>query len=207
MNSLNSLNIREIRNSSVIFSDGSLAAVIQVNPIEFGKASDKKKHVALDGFSRWLDTLEFPVQICARTVNLGLRNRLIVFRAVVEKHIKKKKSYGTLLSRYLRFQRWLDAFSKNFRSKRLYYITIPYIPFYKKRAEAKKAPEYLKHLDRRVENSLAILAECGLEPKRLDNSQLNNLYDSYFHFSLFDKDYVGMDHCVKSWMEAEKNEI
>jgi hypothetical protein len=207
MKPLERLGIREIMNDAVIFEDGTFAAVLSLKIPEFKKLSKRNQMKSIAGFRFWLDSLEHPVQICARTVGMGLKDRLTVFKANAELHIKKKKEYKDSMLDFSRFYKWLEDYAlKSSSSRRLYYIVIPYLPYFHKKSEFKKLKrkdEYFKKLDQRTENSIRLLKHANIHAVRLSDEELNNMYSSFLLFSFYNKKgyYDTIEDCLKKWLQ------
>jgi hypothetical protein len=200
------LQIMKIDKDTVVFNDGAIAAVLQVKLRLPKKAERADQLKAMASFRLWLDTLHYPVQITSRTVNEGLKDRLMVFKANTEVFIKKKKDYKDNLSDFNRFYKWLEIHMlKNGKVERLCYIVIPHYPYYKNKSEIKKLKNFdnsASLLNSRAENAVSLLKNAKLDAIKMDNGQLKNLYRSFFEFSFYNKGkYETINDCIQTWRQ------
>ena len=206
MKKANRLQIREVKNNTVVFEDGTFVAVLRLNIPEFIKFPKKKKLEAIARYRLWLRSLDYPVQISAITINVALKDRLSIFKATTEQQLKKK-GYDETMSNFYRFYKWLeDYIEKNAATGRLYYLVIPYLPDFKNRRELKKMvylPTYLAELNKRVTASADMLKKIGIKAERMADEQLNNLYSSFFTFSFYNKKghFETIETCLNKWKE------
>jgi len=70
------LNIRAIRADSVFLRGGRVLGLVKVTPINFGVLSDSDRDSVIYGFLEFLNSLNFPIQIVMRSVNLDLDDYL-----------------------------------------------------------------------------------------------------------------------------------
>jgi len=199
------LNIREINNDTIVFNDGTFASVLALKIPEFIKLSKTEQMKTIAGFRLWLDSLNHPVQICARTVNAGMKDRLMVFRANTEASLKKRKEYKNAMMDFARFYKWFEEYAeKNASQRRLYYVVIPYLPYFRNRKELKKMKrmeEFLEKLNQRTNSSISLLKGARIDAKRLSTNELVNLYSSFLLFSFYNKEgsYDTIEDCIKKW--------
>ncbi|HIJ11733.1 TPA: hypothetical protein HA278_06760 [Candidatus Woesearchaeota archaeon] len=202
----NKLAIKEVQDDVVVFEDGSMVAVLQVHPAETSTLSAAQKRQILAGYRFWLENLSYPVQICARTVNLELEHSLEKYRANVEVAIKKRKEYGDALREFTEFYSWLEQYvQENGMSRRVYYLVIPYLPFFRKKKELKKHTgkvEHMKILRQRITETQQCFKIIGLDTHRCSDKELINLYSSFFTFSLHNEQgyYDTIESCVHTWL-------
>ncbi len=57
------LDVAEIKDGVVVLKDGSLKAVLAVSSINFDLKSDTEQEAIIYGYQRFLNTLDFPIQI------------------------------------------------------------------------------------------------------------------------------------------------
>ena len=182
-----SIGVQEIKDNTVILKDGSMVAVLEVIPIAFEKLNEHKQKKITQAYRAWLEQLDYPVQIVARTVNYDVQDHIKVLKNQIEFSIKLKEEYRDILKQYKDFEEWLDQYiAAHAQPRTVYYLVIPYFPAGKQRRFFKngKAKEaYGKGssiVHARVAKSMALLAQTGVQLHRLDDAQLANLYNSYF---------------------------
>lgn len=198
----NRLAIKEVRDNVVIFEDGSMVAVLQVHPIETSTLKQQRHIIA--GYRFWLENLTYPIQICARTVNIELKYSLEKYRANVEIALTKRKGHESALEEFREFYSWLDRYvHKNSISRRVYYLVIPYLPYFKRKRDLRKQKDdHLSILHQRVRETQLSFTRIGLETRRFTDTELINLYSSFFTFSLHNEQgyYDTIESCVQTWL-------
>lgn len=167
------LEINKVENDTVFLQNGSLKALIHVQPINFHILSPRQKQAIIASYKDFLNSLDFPVQIVMRTVNLNLDEYL----KNLEVRVRKQKKIH-LLNQFQDFEAFMRKYiDENSVKNRLFYIVIPYAPS-KNPLEAKTNP--LEQLEIRVKLCQEKLKHCNLITKRLSSNELTSLLASYF---------------------------
>ena len=202
------LGINEILDDIVVLNNGTMLSVIRVKPINFERMNEKNQEKVISAYRRWIESLDYPVQIVARTVNSDVSERMSILRSTTEKQIKEEeKDFKESLNRFRDFSVWLNKYSEKTKPRRLFYVVIPYNPLYINDKELKKRKDFkdsLLKLNRRVVESKKLLEATGVKTRRLSDNELENFYDSYFkmHF-VFNQDkmpyYFKSDEWLKLW--------
>lgn len=190
------LRISEIRDDIVILQDGTLRAVVAVSSTNFDLKSEEEQNGIVYGYQRFLNSLDFPVQILMQSRRLDIADYVG----------KLKVATGRLTNELLRMQAnyYIEYINQlvaeaNVMSKS-FYIVIPLsenvIPaaggFFGKLfggGAAKKANqklENIKHygelLAQRVDSVTSNLSGLGLKVVRLDTGALVELYYNSYNF-------------------------
>lgn len=71
------LPIAGIQDSVIIMTDGSVRAVLKVEPINFELKSDQEQNAIIYSYQSFLNSLDFPIQIVIHSKKLDLENYLI----------------------------------------------------------------------------------------------------------------------------------
>lgn len=167
------LGIERINNNCLWLKSGACIGVISIKPVDFYSMSYKKKKFIFKVYQDWLESLEYPVQICGRTINSDIVEHIKILKVNIEHSIKKRKNYNRFLARFREFWDWLYGFvSEQCSSGRFYYVCIPFFPF---------KGQGIDILESRCSNALHFFSKAGLCPRRLDDVDLRNLYSSYFN--------------------------
>ncbi len=207
------IGIARIRDDSALLRDGSLIAVLEVEPIAYDKLGERSKHKVEKAYKEWLDSLDYPVQIVARRMNLDIKDQAKVIKNRVEYLIKQKEEYRDLLKLFKEFEEWLDAHLKKRVSQRtVYYLVIPVfsagkimkgmsLKKIKTNGEYKRA---LETLNNRVKHAIEMLSPTGVSIRKLDDELLENLYDSYFNTVFFsDGSYHNPQRWIEKWRSSK----
>ena len=85
-NSLDLVDIKEIRQSTVIVKDGSFRQVIMVGGVNFSLKSEMEQNILTQGYQTFLNSIDFPLQILihSRKVNIDKYIETLTARKAVE---------------------------------------------------------------------------------------------------------------------------
>lgn len=167
------LEITSIENDTIYLQNRALKAIIQVQPINFHILSTRQKQAIIAAYKDFLNSLDFPIQIVMRTVNLNLDDYLQQLEIKVRK--QKKPQLTTQFQDFESFMR--KYIEENSVKNRLFYIVIPFTQS-KNPLETKSDP--LEQLGIRVKLCQEKLKNCNLITKRLNTNELISLLASYF---------------------------
>ncbi|MEK6909262.1 MAG: PrgI family protein [Nanoarchaeota archaeon] len=97
--------IKEVKDSLVITRDNRKLAIIKITPINFSIKHEESKNAISIAFQKFLNGLDFPIQIIMNTEHLDLRD----YFAEVERKIKDSKQFRYLFEGY---KRHLESITK-----------------------------------------------------------------------------------------------
>ncbi len=209
-------NIKEIKDDAVYLRDSTVLAVLEVAPIDFDRMNEAGKQRVLKKYKQWIESLDYPVQITARNVNMDIEGQAKILKNKAEHLIKQKAEYRDLLALFKEFEEWFDSYIKtNSKTRRIYYLIIPYMDvetpsmlekFRKSKVKVKHEAN-IEKLNRRAEECVKKLEDTGVKTHRLSTEQLGNLYWSYFMINnqkgANDKStYIGPEDWFGMWENA-----
>ena len=189
------MEIKSIRGDAVFLKDGRVIGVVKIKPISFGVLSKEEQDTVIYGFLEFINSLNFPIQIVMRSVNLDLSDYLSALkRRIVQRDDKMALAYYEHFSEYM-----YDYIKTNKINDRLFYIIVP----------AKRSADDIKtlqNLEDRCKAIIETLSLSGIIAERYGNKQLLNLYASYFTDSFrLDEEFVSPITMYKRmWREAPK---
>jgi hypothetical protein len=167
------LEIKKIENDTVFLQRGGIKATIHVQPINFHILSTRQKQAIIVAYKDFLNSLDFPIQIVMRTVNLNLDDYL----KKLETKVKSQKK-PHLTTQFQDFESFMRKYiEENSVKNRLFYIVVPFAQS-KNPLESKSDP--LEQLEIRVKLCQEKLKNCNLITKRLNTNELISLLSSYF---------------------------
>lgn len=70
------LPISEIRNDTIIMKDGGLRAIVKINGLNLDLKNGDEQQIVLEQYKKFLNGLEFPIQVLVRNTFLDLSNYL-----------------------------------------------------------------------------------------------------------------------------------
>lgn len=162
--------VNRIENNVVYLKDGTLKAIIQVQPINFHILSTNQQNAIISAYRDFLNAIDFPIQIVMRTVNLNLSEYL----TELDLNVKKRKG---LEKQFTDFKKFIENYITEHAVKnRLFYIIIP---FSEKNGFLKTSNQEIQ-LTNRVKLCQEKLKNCNLATKRLNTDELTGLLSSYF---------------------------
>ena len=164
----NFIEVKEIREDCIFLSNGFAKAIIQIQPINFHILSPKHQEAIISAYKDFLNSLDFPVQVVMRTVNLSLDDYLRNL------DLRVRKSRNEFLKKQFKdFQEFILGYIENNSIKnRLFYIIIP--------SDEKNLEHILSQLGIRASLCQEKLKACNLITKRLNTQELVTMLSSYF---------------------------
>jgi hypothetical protein len=164
----NFIEVKEIKEDTIFLSNGSAKAILQINPINFHILSSIHQEAIISAYKDFLNSLDFPIQIVMRTVNLSLDDYL----RNLENNVRKSRN-EFLTKQFNDFQEFiLDYIENNSVKNRLFYIIIP--------SNEKQIGQMLGQLEIRATLCQEKLKSCNLITKRLNTQELVTMLSSYF---------------------------
>ena len=117
------LSVSEIRNDTIIMKDWGLRSILRINGINLDLKNGEEQQIVLEQYKKFLNWLEYPIQILVRNTFLDLSNYLTYINnnlQETENPVLKKQGEA-----YYRFLQNIDMqqgliFNKEF------YIIVPY---------------------------------------------------------------------------------
>lgn len=192
----NALRIAEIRDDIVIMQDGTLRAIMAVSSTNFDLKSEEEQNGIVYGYQRFLNSLDFPVQILMQSRRLDIADyvgRLKVTTSHLTNELLKMQA-----SYYMDYIGELVT-SANVMSKS-FYIVIPLSQSVTPSAggflskifgggvakQTTQKLDNLKHyseqLQQRIDSVMGNLSGVGLRIVRLDTGALIELYYNSYNF-------------------------
>jgi len=160
--------VTKIADNTMYLRNGTAKAIIQIQPINFHILNDRQQQAIISAYKDFLNSLDFPIQIVMRTVNLNLEDYL----KNLEQRVKKTKN-PKIQAQFQNFKEFLiDYIENNAVKNRLFYIVIP--------TNEKNQKFISSQLDIRVKLCQEKLQACNLTTKRLNTQELVSMLSSYF---------------------------
>ena len=193
----NLISISDIRDGVVVLKNGSLRMVLEISAINFELRSADEQVAILQGFQRFLNSADFPVQIIVSSRELSLDIYLKTVERIVESVESELLKIQAM--EYSRFIKELSSLS-NIMSKKFYLV----LPFYvyetpeitglvqslKGMFNPKVVPKeineeqfntYKNQLLQRAELVYSGLVGLGLNTKQLEDEDLEQLYYNLYN--------------------------
>lgn len=191
------MDIADIIDNAVLLKNGSLRAVIEVSAINFELRSDDEQMAILQNFQRFLNSIDFPLQIVIASRQLNIDDYLKLI----------EQSSNTLTNELLKIQaaeygKFIKDLSElsNIMSKK-FYIVIPFYVFEKpsttglgeslksifkpssvvKQLTPEQLETYKTQLLQRAELIFDGLVGLGLKTKLLEKDDLLNIFYSLYN--------------------------
>ncbi len=189
------LRISEIKNDAVVLDDGTLRAILAVSSTNFDLKSQDEQNSIIFGFQRFLNSLEFSIQILMQSRKMEISNYLEKLKKIAEKQTNELLRVQTL--EYIEFINRLienaSIMNKNF------YIIVPlgesiFPPaagFFGKMfgGKAKEVSQRIENfekaketLDNRVASVSGNLGGLGIKAERLKTEEIIQLFYNSYNF-------------------------
>jgi len=202
-NSLDLVNIKNIRDNTVIMKDGGMRQIVMVGGVNFALKSETEQNIITQGYQTFLNAIDFPLQIVvhSRKVNIEKYTDGLLAR----KDLEESPLLQSQIDEYVEF---IKGFvQKNAIMEKSFLVVVPffpvslastataaksYIPFFNKKkdkaGEAKDAEdverafqESLAQLNQRVSQVMNGLLTIGLEATTLENDALIELFYNFYN--------------------------
>ena len=190
------LRISEIKNDTVVLDDGTIRAILAVSSTNFDLKSQEEQNSIIVGFQRFLNSLEFPVQILMQSRKMEIGNYLEKLKHLEEKQTNELLRVQT--TEYIDFIKRLienaSIMNKNF------YVVIPLgksilpgdggffsslLGLGKTKQAVQRIENFEKEkeeLDLRVNAVSSNLSGMGVRAVRLKTEQIIQLYYNSYNF-------------------------
>ncbi len=189
------LRIAEIKSDTVVMDDGTLRAVLAVSSTNFDLKSQEEQNGIIFGFQRFLNSLEFPIQILMQSRKMEIGNYIEKLKHIAEKQTNELLRVQT--TEYIDFINRLvenaSVMNKNF------YMVVPLgvsiLPaaggFFsnlfggKNKQAVQRVENFEKEkedLDNRVNSVMGNVAGLGVRAARLKTEELIQLYYNSYNF-------------------------
>lgn len=192
--------IADIRDSIVIFKNGSLRSVLEISPINFALKSADEQAAIVAGFQSFLNAIDFPLQIVVSSRKLNLGGYIASFEALTQNMANELLQIQA--SEYIAFVKDM-ADLYNIMSKRFYCV----IPFHVaavgsddsglnlmgkmkglfapssivRSLDEKSIEKYRGQLEQRIGVVGSSLGGLGLSSRLLGYDELLNIYYDYYN--------------------------
>lgn len=207
-NSLDLVDIKEIRQNTVIVKDSSLRQVIMVGGVNFSLKSETEQNIITQGYQTFLNSIDFPLQILIHSRKVNIEKYIESLRA------RKEEEQSPILQNQIEeYSKFIEGFvEKNAIMEKVFLVVVSFypmsvlpsaqkvsglipagIPFIGKKKEdpaaaarreeeaAKMFDENLAQLNQRTTQVTSGLLNIGLEATVLDNEQLIELFYNFYN--------------------------
>lgn len=201
-NSLDLVDVKEIKENTVILKDGGLRQIIMVGGVNFSLKSETEQNIITGGYQTFLNGLDFPLQIVVHSRKVNIEK--YVERLQARKEIEQSPILQSQIDEYVEF---IKGFvQKNAIMEKVFLVVIPYYPmatgpgakakagfslFGKKNDAAAKAKddeenerifrENLAQLNQRTSQAMSGILGMGLEATLLGYEQLVELFYNFYN--------------------------
>ena len=189
------LNLQDVRADAVFLKSKKVLGVLRITPINFGVLSPQDQDTVIYGFLEFLNSLNYPVQIAMRSVNLDLEEYLAhLKRRIVKRDDRMALAYYQHFAEYMR-----SYISTNKINDRHFYLIVPA----KSQKDEKTTIDYLETQCEEIKSRLGL---SGIISERMNNQQLINYYGSYFteNFEIYERFISPITMYRRMWKTSPK---
>lgn len=157
---INFFGIKEIKEDFIINSKNKKIAILKVNPVNFSIKSDNEREAIIKSFQKFLNSLDFPIQIIMNTESVELEDYLNSLKLRIP-----NQKFGDLFEKYKTHLHHTIKTSKIMN--RIFYVIIP------------------EEMEINIQISMCLerLAGLNLKSKQLNSIELKKLLLSFFNGS------------------------
>jgi len=148
-NNENYIGIKKIENNTIIANNK--VAIIKVQPINFRIKPSGEQEAIMESFQKFLNSLDFPIQILMNTESLELEDYLNSLKSRINQYEELFEHYKTHLQKVIKSNKIMD---------RIFYIVIP----------------EQNNIEIQADICLQKLENLNLKAERLNNEQLQKLF-------------------------------
>ncbi len=207
-NSVDLVDVKEIKEKTVVVKDGSLRQIIMVGGVNFSLKSDTEQNIITQGYQTFLNSIDFPLQIVihSRKVNIDKYIESLLQR----KEVEPSPILQNQIEEYTKFVK--GFVEQNAIMEKIFLVVVSFYPLAsgiqsvkkasgilsslglgKKKGtaaevtaqhaedEAKEFGENLAQLNQRVTQITTGLLNIGLEATLLDDEQLVELFYNFYN--------------------------
>ncbi|MDR3581916.1 MAG: hypothetical protein P4L67_01435 [Candidatus Pacebacteria bacterium] len=207
-NSLDLVDIKEIKEKTVIVKDGSFRQLVMVGGVNFSLKSDSEQTIITQAYQTFLNSIDFPLQIVihSRKVNIDRYIQTLLVR-------KEAESSPILQNQIDEYAEFIKGFvQKNAIMEKIFLVVVSFypvvgegsiksassafssLPFFGKKKttateqqaknkedEDKTFKEHLEQLNQRTTQVTSGLLSIGLEATVLGDEQLVELFYNFYN--------------------------
>jgi len=186
------LKIAEVKDNTLVLKDGSVRAILEVSSVNFELLSEQEQNSIIFSYQDFLNSLDFPVQICIRSKRLDIEGYLTRMTEIANNQADPRIKQQTFdyIDFVASFVEYSDIMEKDF------YIVIPHEPtrakvnFFQRfmaqlnpgdnaldyRIRQQEFSVLRKTLNQRVSAVTNALTSAGLYVKRVNTHELIQLF-------------------------------
>jgi type IV secretory pathway VirB4 component len=207
-NSLDLVDIKEIKDKTVIVKDGSFRQIVMVGGVNFSLKSDSEQSIITQAYQTFLNSIDFPLQIVIHSRKVNIDQYLQTL--LVRKEAESSSILQNQISEYVEFIR--GFVQKNAIMEKNFLVVVSFypiagegslknasnmfssLPFFGKKKttpatqqakskedENKTFKEHLEQLNQRTSQVASGLLSIGLEATVLENEQLIELFYNFYN--------------------------
>ncbi len=202
-NSLDLVNINEIRDSTVLLKDGSMRQIVMIGGVNFALKSETEQNIITQAYQTFLNGVDFPLQIVIHSRKVNIEK--YVEELARRKEVEESALLRNQIDEYVEF---IKGFvQKNAIMEKTFLVVVPFfptslfptkksatgfLPFLKKGGNKEQAAkdaaeaerifqENLAQLNQRTTQVMNGLAGMGLEAATLSNQALVELFYNFYN--------------------------
>ena len=207
--SLDLVDIKEIKDSAVIMKNGSIHQIIMVGGLNFALKSESEQTIITQGYQNFLNGIAFPLQIIIHSRKVNIETYIETLRD--RKDIEQSPILKNQIDEYINF---IDGFvKKNAIMEKAFFVVVPFYPlniisskknqsgifsFLEKKDSAKTEANNKESADNAFKDNITQLSErtnqvmsglfgIGLEAEILKNEQLVELFYNFYNPQTIEK--------------------
>lgn len=207
-NSLDLVDIKEIKGNAVIIKDNSIKQIVMVGGLNFALKSDTEQKIITEGYQNFLNSIDFPLQIVIHSRKVNIEKYIEGLNA--RKDLEESPLLRSQIDEYIEFIR--GFVQKNAIMEKTFLVIVPFyptgsmaarkksllgsLPFFNKKKDAQQTAatqvvtdketedafrENMAQLGQRTGQVMSALLNIGLEVTILENDALIELFYNFYN--------------------------
>ncbi len=220
-NSLDLVDIKDIRDNAIIMKDGSLRQIVMVGGVNFSLKSEAEQNMMTQAYQNFLNGIDFPLQIV-------IHSRKVNITAYLDTLEKRKETEPTplLQSQISEYVEFIKGFvEKNAIMEKSFLVVVPFyptgalvaapkaatgavlgfLPFLGKKKTDKEQEartdeetgkafkEALSQLGQRTNQIVTGIENIGLEATVLENEELIELFYNFYNPQTVEREKINLE--------------
>jgi len=123
-NSLDLVDIKEIKDNVVIMKNGSMHHIIMVGGVNFALKSESEQTIITQGYQNFLNGISFPLQIIIHSRKVNIEAYIATLRS--RREVEQSPILQNQIDEYINF---IDGFvKKNAIMEKAFFVVVPFYP-------------------------------------------------------------------------------
>jgi hypothetical protein len=216
-NSLDLVDIKEIKENVAITKDGSMKQIVMVGGVNFALKSETEQKIITEGYQNLLNGIDFPLQVVIHSRKVNIEK--YISGLLARKESEESPLLRSQIDEYVEFIR--GFVQKNAIMEKTFLVVVPFypggsisfkqksllgaLPFFGKKKDVKQEAAAKTATDKEIENTfhenmaqlaqrtgqvMSSLLNIGLDATILENDALIELFYNFYNPQTVERDNI-----------------